>query len=233
VQRIDLLDYDSQGRLVRTVSASPRGRVERTWETEYDVRGQKIRMTAMWGGWQGARRMETRLRGRWATTRVFDQDSNLLTMAGDIPPEQAPPGGWGKAKDGLALHLSVSPARSRPVGIRVGLTALDTIRRIAQPYVAVFPYLDLRDSGGRPVNPTSAYVARRNRYRLARGPGASGPCDTRGWLAGSNGMWEMDLMETCGDLPAGRYSIAARACLDGSGARSNVVDLVVDPPLKQ
>ena len=55
-------------------------------------------------------------------------------------------------------------------------------------------------------------------------------CDTRAWLAGPGGIWEMDFEEAYGEVSPGTYTLVAGACLNGHSPISNPVLLTIEAP---
>jgi hypothetical protein len=227
-QKVMFLSRDEQGRVSRMETYGYL--LERTEDIEYDSLGKKAKTTVMWTSSRGDRIYETSFRDRLTTTRLLDQRHRLVTISGDILAEDVPPRGWGEAVGGRALHLAVTPDHGRPVVVRLALTLLDVKERKAATYLAVYPYMELRDSQQRSIPPTAQYAARVVEYR--RRLPASNPCDTGAWLSSPNGVWEMQMDEAYGDLPPGPYTLVAGGCVDGSGPISEA-EFVVDPPAEQ
>jgi len=229
LRTIEFLVLDDGNRLVRREVFGSRGDLVRTEDIEYDSVGKKRKSTAVWTGFRGDRRYETTFADNSQTTRLFDSSDRLIAMAGDVPPGEAPAGGWGEPKQGVAVSLTATPNPGRPVHVRLALTRLDVQRRKAGTYLAVFPYLELRDTKDQPIPPTGNYANRVREYR-ERPTATPTSCGAEAWLAGPSGIWEMDLEETYGDLPPGTYTAIAGACFDAAGPVSNLVTLVIEEP---
>lgn len=228
LRTIEFRDADQQGRLVASEAFAKDGvRIRRhTWEYD-DATGRKKAYSAMWANSKGDRYGETSFSEGTQTTRTFDEHHNLLTITGDIPLDEWPPGGWGPEDGGIAVHLAVTPVSGPAAATRMALTWFDMARRQASTYHGVFPFLELRGPTGGTIRPLPQYEARLREHVSRRG--GKEPCD-RPTPNAENGASEIDLTETYGDLPPGNYSLVGGACLDGSGARSNPVLMTLEEP---